>query len=140
MAKKKKADDYLTRAEFRDFFERVDRRFLEVLGELKGQREELKGQREELKLQREELKAQHHWTEIVVGGFQRRAGRNLEEMVAGCLRGALDMTGIRKEGLKLRQKLIDEKGEIRSSGTRVRDRPVRLLRRPQLRLRDQELR
>jgi len=52
----------------------------------------------------------------VVGGFQRRAGRNLEEMVAGCLRVALDMIGIRKESIQLRRKLVDDQGEIGPRG------------------------
>jgi hypothetical protein len=116
VAKKRTRNDYLTRSEFRDFVERADRRFLSVLEEPKTQREELKSLGRGLEAQGEELRAQRHWTEIVVGGFQRRAGRNLEEMVAGCLRVALDMTGIKKEGLKLRRKLLDEKGEIGPPG------------------------
>ena len=91
----KRRNGALTRSEFLEFVKHVDKRFVELVGELKAQR---------------------HWTEVVVGGFQRRAGRNLEEMVAGCLRVALDMSGIRPEHLKLRQKLADEQGEIGPPG------------------------
>lgn len=102
MAGKNRANNAITRSEFFAFVKQVDRRFEQVVEELKAQRQELKDQR--------------HWTEIVVGGFQRRAGKNLEEMVAGCLRVALDMSGIRKESLKLRQKLLDDKGRIGPAG------------------------
>jgi hypothetical protein len=105
MSKSNQRNGHITREEFMIFakqvdrrFEQVDRRFEEIVSELKAQREE--------------LKAQRHWTEVVVGGFQRRAGRNLEEMVAGCLRVALDMAGIRKEGIRMRQKFVDREGLI----------------------------
>lgn len=144
MPTKRRVNEYVTAAEFREHvmrmdrrFEQVDRRFEQIIEELRAQRAELKAHGAELKAhgeelkvhgaqlrahgeavkaQGEELKAQRHWTEIVVGGFQRRAGRNLEDMVAGCLRVALDMSGIKKEALKLRQRLVDEKGEIGPPG------------------------
>ncbi|MFV1950728.1 MAG: hypothetical protein ACC630_02040 [Nitrospinota bacterium] len=49
---------------------------------------------------------------IQVGGFQRRAGRNLEDMVAGTLRLALGMRDIKPENIKLRQKIMDKEGLI----------------------------
>ena len=49
---------------------------------------------------------------IQVGGLQRRAGRNLENLVAGTLRLALGMRDIKPENIKLRQKIVDKEGLI----------------------------
>jgi hypothetical protein len=56
------------------------------------------------------------WVGIVVGRFQTRAGRNLEEAVAGTLRVALKVKDIEAENITLRRKLIDKEGRIGPAG------------------------
>jgi len=55
---------------------------------------------------------QKDWVGTVVGGFQRRAGRSLEDAVAGTLRVALRKTDVKSENLKLRTKIKDDEGII----------------------------
>ncbi|MEW5692101.1 MAG: hypothetical protein AB1765_02260 [Candidatus Hydrogenedentota bacterium] len=58
------------------------------------------------------------WTQAVVGGFQMKAGRNLEDTIAGTIRLAMGITDIDASNLKLRQKIIDTGGEIGPKGRR----------------------
>ena len=79
-------------------FETVDRRFEElifVIGKIK-----------------EDVKNHEDFVNIIVGGFQRRAGRSLENMVAGTLRYALDRGDITSDNLKLREKVKDTRGML----------------------------
>jgi hypothetical protein len=55
------------------------------------------------------------WVGIVVGGFQRRAGRNLEDAVAGTLRIALGKD-VTPENIRMRQKIQDDEGMIGPKG------------------------
>jgi len=59
---------------------------------------------------------QKDWVGTVVGGFQRRAGRSLEDAVAGTLRVALRRKDIKPESLKLREKILDDEGLIGPKG------------------------
>ncbi|MBI4701345.1 MAG: hypothetical protein HY744_09330 [Deltaproteobacteria bacterium] len=56
------------------------------------------------------------WVGIVVGGFQRRAGRSLEDAVAGTLRVALQMKDLDPATIKLRQKVQDREGTMGPAG------------------------
>jgi len=55
------------------------------------------------------------WVGIVVGGFQRRAGRSLEDAVAGTLRIALGKE-VTPEHIKMRKKITDDNGLIGPKG------------------------
>ncbi|RCV63174.1 hypothetical protein C5S53_15110 [Methanophagales archaeon] len=55
------------------------------------------------------------WVGIVVGGFQRRAGRSLEDAVAGTLRIALDKD-VKPENITMRKKIKDDEGMIGPKG------------------------
>ena len=55
------------------------------------------------------------WVGIVVGGFQRRAGRNLEDAIAGTLRIGLKRD-IKAENITMRKKIKDEEGMIGPKG------------------------
>jgi len=61
---------------------------------------------------------QKDWVGTVVGGFQRRAGRSLEDAVAGTLRFALKRNDIKPESLKMREKILDDEGLIGPKGRR----------------------
>jgi len=86
-------------------FEQVDQRFEQV-----DQRFEQVDQRfEQLDRKVDDLK---DWVEMVVGGFQVRSGRKLEDVVAGALRLVLKRPDITPDRIRLRQKVVDEKGSI----------------------------
>ncbi len=72
-------------------FEQVDRRFEQLTAEIRGLR---------------------NWMELNVGGFQTRAGRRLEEVVAGAFCYGLERQDIRPEQVKLRQKIVDAQGVV----------------------------
>lgn len=55
------------------------------------------------------------WVGIVVGGFQRRAGRSLEDAVAGTLRIALGRE-VKPENIMMRKKIMDDEGLIGPKG------------------------
>ncbi|MCW3138649.1 MAG: hypothetical protein N2V76_09620 [Methanophagales archaeon] len=55
------------------------------------------------------------WVGIVVGGFQRRAGRSLEDAVAGTLRIALGRE-VKPENIMMRKKITDDEGLIGPKG------------------------
>ena len=58
------------------------------------------------------------WVEMVVGRFQTRSGRKLEDVVAGTLRLALERDDIVSENVRLRQPLEDIAGTIGPEGRR----------------------
>jgi hypothetical protein len=76
-------------------------------------RQESNKRSEEAKEERKDLK---DWVWKVVGGLQGRAGRNLEDVIAGTLRVALKRRDVKPENLKLRQKIIDNKGFVGPKG------------------------
>ena len=53
---------------------------------------------------------------LAVGGFQRRAGRKLEDMVAGALRYGLKRQDVSADNIRLRQKLVDVEGVVGPAG------------------------
>jgi len=55
------------------------------------------------------------WVGMVVGGFQRRAGKSLEDAVAGTLRIALGRD-VKPENITMRKKILDDKGLIGRAG------------------------
>ena len=58
------------------------------------------------------------WVEMIVGRFQTRSGRKLEDVVAGTMRLALGRDDVVSENVRLRQPLEDEDGMIGPSGRR----------------------
>ena len=58
------------------------------------------------------------WVEMIVGRFQTRSGRKLEDVVAGTMRLVLGRDDILSENVRLRQPLEDEDGMIGPSGRR----------------------
>ena len=58
------------------------------------------------------------WVEMIVGRFQTRSGRKLEDVVAGTMRLVLGRDDILSENVRLRQPLEDVDGMIGPSGRR----------------------
>ncbi len=58
------------------------------------------------------------WVEMIVGRFQTRSGRKLEDVVAGTMRLVLGRDDILSENVRLRQPIEDVDGLIGPSGRR----------------------
>ncbi len=58
------------------------------------------------------------WVEMIVGRFQTRSGRKLEDVVAGTMRLVLGRDDILSENVRLRQPIEDVDGMIGPSGRR----------------------
>ena len=59
-----------------------------------------------------EIRGLKNWMELNVGGFQTRAGRRLEDVVAGAFCYGLERKDLRPDQVKLRQKIVDEQGVV----------------------------
>ena len=58
------------------------------------------------------------WVEMIVGRFQTRSGRKLEDVVAGTMRLVLGRDDVLSEHVRLRQPLEDAEGMIGPAGRR----------------------
>lgn len=117
------SQEYVTRAELKEYmersdkrFERIDKRFEEMDRRFNALVQEMRAFREDTNRRFEDL---HSWVGIVVGGFQRRAGKGLEEAIAGTLRIAIHRPDIKSEKIILRERIIDDKGLIGPKGRGV---------------------
>ncbi len=98
--------------ETRERFDRVDQRFEQVdrrFDEIDRWREKADQRFDHLEQQFRDLR---DWVEMVVGRFQVRSGRRLEDVVAGALRLALKRPDIRPESIRLRQRIVDTEGWV----------------------------
>jgi len=104
-------------------FEQVDQRLEQVQGEIQGLRTDMLQRFEQVDQRFEQVDQRFEqldrkvddlkdWVEMVVGGFQVRSGRKLEDVVAGALRLVLKRPDITPDRIRLRQKVVDEKGSI----------------------------
>jgi len=127
------SDEFVIRSEFYEYMKKSDERFERLLQELKAFRkdtnrrfeaadkrfEAIDKRFEEVyhrfdKMDRD-FKDLKDWVGIVVGGFQRRAGRSLEDAVAGTLRIALGRE-VKPENIMMRKKITDDEGLIGPKG------------------------
>jgi len=139
------SDDFLRRSEFYDYMRKSDERFESLLRELRAFRDDtnrrfeemredtnrrFEEMREDTNRRFEEMREDTNrrfdkvdsnfndlkdWVGIVVGGFQRRAGRILEDAVAGTLRIALGKD-VKPENITMRKKIRDDEGLIGLKG------------------------
>jgi hypothetical protein len=113
------SDEFVRRSEFYEYMKKSDERFERLLQELRAFREDTNRRFEAFdkrfdKVDRDfsDLK---DWVGRVVGGFQRRAGRNQEDAVAGTLRIALGKE-VKPEHIMMRRKIRDDEGLIGRAG------------------------
>lgn len=92
-----------------DFRESVDERFARV-------DERLEKVDERLGSLTQEVRDSRDWFELTVGRLQTRAGRNLEDIVAGALRIGLKRPDVSPDQIKLRQKIVDVAGIVYKPG------------------------
>ena len=138
------SDEFVRRGEFYDYMKKSDERFESLLRELRAFREDTNRRFEAVDKRFEELRGDTNrrfeavdkrfeevyrrfdkvdsdakdlkdWVGIVVGGFQRRAGRSLEDAVAGTLRIALGKE-VKPEDITIRKKIMDDEGMIGPAG------------------------
>jgi len=138
------SDEFVRRDEFYEYMKRSDERFERLFNELRESREEsnrrfeamerrFEAMREESERRFEAMERRFEtidrrfeamerrfdnledWVGIVVGGFQRRAGRKLEDAIAGTLRLALKRD-IKPENITMRKKIKDDEGMIGPKG------------------------
>ena len=106
------SDEFVRRDELYEYMKRSDERFERLFNELRKSREESNRRFEAVDRRFDNLE---DWVGIVVGGFQRRAGRNLEDAIAGTLRIGLKRD-IKPENITMRKKIKDEEGMIGPKG------------------------
>ena len=70
----------------------------------------------ELNQQMTDIRDRSDKLDLAVGGFQRRAGRKLEDVVAGALRFGLKRQDVSADNVRLRQKLADVEGVVGPAG------------------------
>ena len=124
------SDEFVRRSEFYEYMKKSDERFERLLQELRAFREDTNRRFEAVDKRFEEMREDTNrrfdkvdrdskdlkdWVGIVVGGFQRRAGRNLEDAVAGTLRIALGRE-VKPENIRMRKKIMDDDGMIGPAG------------------------
>ena len=100
-------------------FEKVDERFDQVderLEKVDERFEKVDEQFDQVKQQMAETKDRTDKLALAVGGFQRRAGRKLEDVVAGALRYGLKRQDVSADNVRLRQKLVDVEGVVGPAG------------------------
>ena len=103
-------------------FEKVDERFEKVEDELSTFRSEFDTFRSEVNERFDQTDQRfsdlRDWVEMIVGRFQTRSGRKLEDVVAGTMRLVLGRDDVVSENVRLRQPLEDVDGMIGPSGRR----------------------
>ena len=102
-----------SREESNKRFEEMDRRFEQRQIEIDKRFDAMDKRFDVMDKQFEDQK---DWVSTVIGGLQGRAGRNLEDTIAGTLRVALKRKDIKPESIKLRQKIQDDDGIIGPKG------------------------
>ena len=106
------------RDEFDEYRVHVDKRFDRVEDRL--DRVEVRLDRVEDRLDRmgQQFSDLRDWVEMIVGRFQTRSGRKLEDVVAGTMRLVLGRDDVLSEHVRLRQPLEDAEGMIGPAGRR----------------------
>jgi len=77
------SEEFVRRDELYEYMKRSDEGFERLFKELRESREESNRRFEAMDRRFDNLE---DWVGIVVGGFQRRAGRDIEDAIAGTLR------------------------------------------------------
>ena len=138
------SEEFVGKSEFYEYMKKSDERFESILQELRAFRKDTNRRFEAVDKKFEEMREDMErrfeavdkrfeevyrrfdkvdsdakdlkdWVGVVVGGFQRRAGRSLEDAVAGTLRIALGKD-VKPENIVLRKKIKDDEGMIGRPG------------------------
>ena len=99
---------------------------LSELREFRGEFDELRDEFDEFRIEvndrldrmGQQFSDLRDWVEMIVGRFQTRSGRKLEDVVAGTMRLVLNRDDVFSEHVRLRQPLEDAEGMIGPAGRR----------------------
>lgn len=99
---------------------------LSELREFRGEFDELRDEFDEFRIEvndrldrmGQQFSDLRDWVEMIVGRFQTRSGRKLEDVVAGTMRLVLGRDDVLSEHVRLRQPLEDAEGMIGPAGRR----------------------
>ena len=104
------------RSEVNERFEKIDERFEKIDERFEQIDEQLEQMRQQIAQMHQQLAYTDAKVDLTVGGFQRRAGRKLENMVAEVLRFGLKRQDVSADNVRLRQKLADGEGVVGPAG------------------------
>ena len=110
------AELHAFRGEFNEFRSEVNERFEQIDERFEQIDERFEQIDEQLAQMRQQLAYTDAKVDLTVGGFQRRAGRKLENMVAEVLRFGLKRQDVSADNVRLRQKLADVEGVVGPAG------------------------
>ena len=97
-------------------FEKVDERLDQMNQQIGSLSDKLDLTAGELNQRMDDIRDRSDKLDLAVGGFQRRAGRKLEDVVAGALRFGLKRQDVSADNVRLRQKLADVEGVVGPAG------------------------
>lgn len=97
------------RTEVNERFEKIDERFEEMS-------QQIADINQQIAYMSQQLAHTDAKVDLTVGGFQRRAGRKLENMVAEVLRFGLKRQDVSADNVRLRQTLADVEGVVGPAG------------------------
>ena len=97
-------------------FEKVDERFDQMNQQIGSLSDKLDLTAGELNQRMDDISNRNDKLALAVGGFQQRAGRKLEDVVAGALRFGLKRQDVSADNVRLRQKLADVEGVVGPAG------------------------
>lgn len=104
------------RTEVNERFEKIDERFEKIDERFEKIDERFEEISQQIAYMRQQIARTDAKVDLTVGGFQRRAGRKLENMVAEVLRFGLKRQDVSADNVRLRQTLADVEGVVGPAG------------------------
>ena len=97
-------------------FEKIDERFEKIDERFEQMSQQIADINQQIAYMSQQLAHTDAKVDLTVGGFQRRAGRKLENMVAEVLRFGLKRQDVSADNVRLRQTLADVEGVVGPAG------------------------
>lgn len=110
------AELHAFRGEFGQFRSEVNERFEQIDERFEDMSQQIAQINQQIAQMNQQLAYTDAKVDLTVGGFQRRAGRKLENMVAEVLRFGLKRQDVSADNVRLRQKLADVEGVVGPAG------------------------
>lgn len=104
------------RSEVNERFEKIDERFEQIDERFEDMSQQIAQINQQIAQMNQQIAHTDAKVDLTVGGFQRRAGRKLENMVAEVLRFGLKRQDVSADNVRLRQKLADVEGVVGPAG------------------------
>ena len=104
------------RSEVNERFEQIDERFEDMNQQIAQINQQIAQINQQIAQMNQQIAHTDAKVDLTVGGFQRRAGRKLENMVAEVLRFGLKRQDVSADNVRLRQKLADVEGVVGPAG------------------------